>query len=437
MVVGHSSPLLTVLIVIILSLLISMHLPVTVDEEVGAEPMLMRIKSEVKTESPDFAAGDEEGGENDDAEPEEETGGCSRTMARMPEASFLKWHQRKQQQRREEQSQVIQSASLSFSSPPSSSSFSLSSSSSTSYSLSSCSVLTTVDSSPTSFSPPSLQLPTPPPPSTPPRPKSATTTETTLASADLDRVSPVPQRKTMNRLIHPKSKHQPISTLAASVTTNSAANTIPVGIAVARQRREKCRSDSPVPLVQPKAKRPTAQSSPISTLSYQLPTDRLCMSTPSATEMEMEMGASGDSQFFSSSSPLGGLPLNTNYPAGRSIYNSAALYAGHSASAATANWVWSNPADYNAATAAVAATSSSSSSSSLWPTTDMNSIMGYPTYPSIQPASNFSSALLHHHHHPAGGLTTPPFLLIPAACLGKNVHLAHFLSMKLHNLCRI
>ena len=321
----------------------------------------MRIKREVKTESPDFAAGDDEGGDDQVADGsssetlEEETlaEGCSRTMARMPEASLLKWHQRRQK-RREEQLQVIHEAAM-----------------------------TVVDGSHT-----------PPPP------------------ADLQSVASIPKRKA---LIHPQRKHN------AGITTTTASAPIPVGIAVARQRRDKCRSDTPMPLVQPKARRAAEQSSP-----YSIQTDRLCMSTPSAA------GGSSSSELFSSSPLAGGLVSGGgNYPSGRTVYNPAALYAGYPASAtatAAANWAWSNPAgDYTAAAAA----------HSLWPPTDMNSIMAYPSYPPTPPASSVSSPLLHHHHHPASGLTTPPFLLIPTACLGEHICIVLFVINDKETCCAI
>ena len=331
---------------------------VTVDGESCCGETEMRIKREVKTESPDFAAGDDEGGDDQVADGsssetlEEETlaEGCSRTMARMPEASLLKWHQRRQK-RREEQLQVIHEAAM-----------------------------TVVDGSHT-----------PPPP------------------ADLQSVASIPKRKA---LIHPQRKHN------AGITTTTAVAPIPVGIAVARQRRDKCRSDTPMPLVQPKARRAAEQSSP-----YSIQTDRLCMSTPSAA------GGSGSSELFSSSPLAGGLVSGGgNYPSGRTVYNPAALYAGYPASAtatAAANWAWSNPAgDYTAA-------------HSLWPPTDMNSIMAYPSYPPTPPASSVSSPLLHHHHHPASGLTTPPFLLIPTACLGEHICIVLFVINDKETCCAI
>lgn len=327
--------------------------------------MLVRIKREVKTEWPDSAAGDDsQGGDNDEAESVDSGEGeepdreleacCSRTMGRMPEASLLKWNQRKRQQQhgRNEQSQVMQLAAAAM----------------------------TVDGSSSS-------------PRRPPTPSAP------LAPPDLEpSLASVPKRKA---LIHPHRKHGDKS---AACSAN--ATPIPVGIAVARQRREKCRSDTPMPPVQPKARR-AAQSSP---MPYQSPTERLCISTPSA--------GSGE-QLFNSPSSLSSLGLNGNYPAGRAVYNPAALYAGHAANAsAAANWSWSsNPVDYSAAAAAAAA----AAAHSLWPTTDMNSIMGYSTYPPTSPASSVPSSLLHHHHHPAGGLTPPPFLLIPAACLGEPI----------------
>ena len=333
----------------------------TVDGESCCGETEMRIKREVKTESPDFAAGDDEGGDDQVADGsssetlEEETlaEGCSRTMARMPEASLLKWHQRRQK-RREEQLQVIHEAAM-----------------------------TVVDGSHT-----------PPPP------------------ADLQSVASIPKRKA---LIHPQRKHN------AGITTTTAVAPIPVGIAVARQRRDKCRSDTPMPLVQPKARRAAEQSSP-----YSIQTDRLCMSTPSAA------GGSGSSELFSSSPLAGGLVSGGgNYPSGRTVYNPAALYAGYPASAtatAAANWAWSNPAgDYTAAAAA----------HSLWPPTDMNSIMAYPSYPPTPPASSVSSPLLHHHHHPASGLTTPPFLLIPTACLGEHICIVLFVINDKETCCAI
>ena len=332
----------------------------TVDGESCCGETEMRIKREVKTESPDFAAGDDEGGDDQVADGsssetlEEETlaEGCSRTMARMPEASLLKWHQRRQK-RREEQLQVIHEAAM-----------------------------TVVDGSHT-----------PPPP------------------ADLQSVASIPKRKA---LIHPQRKHN------AGITTTTAVAPIPVGIAVARQRRDKCRSDTPMPLVQPKARRAAEQSSP-----YSIQTDRLCMSTPSAA------GGSSSSELFSSSPLAGGLVSGGgNYPSGRTVYNPAALYAGYPASAtatAAANWAWSNPAgDYTAAAA-----------HSLWPPTDMNSIMAYPSYPPTPPASSVSSPLLHHHHHPASGLTTPPFLLIPTACLGEHICIVLFVINDKETCCAI
>jgi hypothetical protein len=304
--------------------------------------METRIKREVKTESPDFAAGDDESGDDDQVDSgtqeEEMGGGCSRTMPRMPEASLFKWHQRRQK-RQDEQLQVIQPAAV-----------------------------MTVEGS----------LPSPSPPT------------------DLDFVASIPKRKA---LIHPQRKH--------NATTASSSNVaIPVGIAVARQRREKCRSDTPMPPVQPKARR-AAQSSPVS-----YPTDRLCMSNSSAGSIEPQ-------HLFSPSSLAG---LNANYQAGRAVYNPTALYAGHPAaplvSTPAANWAWPNQAEYNAAVA-----------NSLWSATDMNSIMGYSTYLSTPPSSSVSSSLLHQHHHLAGGMTPSPFLLIPTACLGEM-----FIICKRNNL---
>lgn len=291
--------------------------------------METRVKREVKTESPDFAAGDDESEDDDQVDSgeleDERGGGCSRTMGRMPEASLLKWHQRRRKQQ-EEQLQVMQSASA-----------------------------MTLDGS--VLSPP----------------------------CDLDSAAPVPKRKT---LIHPQRKHN----ATASASSNAA---IPVGIAVARQRRDKCRSDTPMPPVQPKARR-AAQSSPVS-----YPTDSMCMSNPS-------IGAT-DQHPFNSPSSLAG--LSANYPGGRAVYNPTALYAGHPTpiAANAANWAWPNAADYSAAAAA----------HSLWSATDVNSIMRYSTYPPSAQASNVSSSLLHQHHHPVGGMTPPPFLLIPTACLGE------------------
>ncbi|XP_059350502.1 protein winged eye-like isoform X1 [Daphnia carinata] len=305
----------------------SPYTPVTVDGESCGETE-MRIKREVKTESPDFAAGDDESEDDDQVDSgeveDEMGGGCSRTMGRMPEASLLKWHQRRRKQQ-EEQSQVIQSASA-----------------------------MTLDSS--VLSPP----------------------------CDLDPAASAPKRKT---LIHPQRKHN----ATASASSNVA---IPVGIAVARQRRDKCRSDTPTPPVQPKARR-AAQSSPVS--SY--PTDAMCMSNASI--------GSTDQHPFNSPSSLAG--LSANYPGGRAVYNPTALYAGHPTpiAANAANWAWPNATDYSAAAAA----------HSLWSATDVNSIMRYSTYPPTPQPSNVSSSLLHQHHHPVGGMTPPPFLLIPTACL--------------------
>lgn len=299
----------------------------TVDGESVGE-METRVKREVKTESPDFAAGDNESEDDDQVDSgqlEEETGGgCSRTIGRMPEASLLKWHQRRRKQQ-EEQLQVIQPAGT-----------------------------MTVDG----------PLPSPP--------------------SDLDSAASIPKRKA---LIHPQRKHN----TTASASSNVA---IPVGIAVARQRRDKCRSDTPVPPVQPKARRAT-QSSPVL-----YPTDSMCMSNSSM--------ASIDQHQFNSPSSLAG--LSANYPGGRSVYNPTGLFAGHPTPIATngANWAWPNPADYNAAAA-----------HSLWSATDVNSIMRYSTYPPTSQASNVPTSLLHQHHHPVGGMTPPPFLLIPTACLGE------------------
>lgn len=308
--------------------------------------METRIKREVKTESPDSAGGDEDESGDDDQvdsgtqeEEEEEMGGggCSRTMPRMPEASLFKWHQRRQQKRHQDEQLQV---------------------------IQQPATVMTVDGS----------LPSPPPPPT-----------------DLDFVASIPKRKA---LIHPQRKH--------NATTASSSNVaIPVGIAVARQRREKCRSDTPMPPVQPKARR-AAQSSPVS-----YPTDLLCnMSNSSAGSTEQQ-------HLFSPSSLAG---LSASYPAGRAVYNPTALYAGHPAASSlvstpAANWGWSNQAEYNAAVA-----------NSLWSTTDMNSIMGYSTYLPTPPSSSVSSSLLHqhhHHHHLAGGMTPSPFLLIPTACLGE------------------
>lgn len=240
---------------------------------------MVRIKREVKTESPDSAPGDDY---DDDGVLEEEEEGCSRTMARMPEASLLKWHQR---QKRRQEEEVV----------------------------------------------------TPPP--------------AAVAADDAVR-----------------------KTLVQRKVSSPASSAIPVGIAVARQRKDKCRSDTPMP-VQPKARHPVLQQS-----SYSSPSES-CMSDPSA----------GSTEF---NSPSG-------YPSGRAaVYNPAALYA---AGQSAASWAWSNPADYN----------------SLWHhSTTADSIMSYPNYPPTPPASSTTSLLHHHHHHPASGLTPSPFLLIPASCLG-------------------
>lgn len=315
----------------------------SVDGESGAESILsVCIKREVKTESTDLnAVDDDEDCDNGDPQDEDQTEleGCSRTVARMPEASLLKWHQRRRRKQQEEQ--TIQ--------------------------------------------------PTIPP---------LVMAEELPQSLDLLSASPAPKRKA---LLHPSTRKHGGGSATTSSTTNSA---IPVGIAVARQRREKSRADTPAPLVQPKARRAEQQTSPVVFQSQQqlpltadpvIATERLCMSTPSAGSIEQ--------QHFSHPT-LGGLGINPNYSTGRSIYNPSALYAGHPANPA-ANWGWpNNPVDYGPA-----------ATHSLWPTSaDMNSMMAYPSYPPTPPASNIS---LHHHHPAAGGLNPPPFLLIPAACLGK------------------
>ena len=293
---------------------------------------------------------EEESGSETDAAVENDEG-CSRTLPRMPQA----WRQKQR-----EQVQVIQPQQQQ---------------------QQIAMTLTTA------------ALPLPPPPADPGAASAAATNK----------------RKA---LIHPQQRNpsSPITTAVASAS--SVPSTIPVGIAVARQRAAESSSTS-----SRHCSSKTGRSTPLQPKALRLP-------IPIDTSSEPANPSTSQS-FMSSVNPL--LSTGLNYglsPAASSrLYNPSSLYGSLS---------WPTPWSPASTSSAV---DPHYSAASLWPhpppPTDLNSIMGpYSAYAATNGAPSGAvvgnSSILHHHlHHAAttpAGLTSgppPPYLLIPTACLGK------------------